>query len=112
MADIDEIVHGERREGIFVGVNTLFSRAATGIEAFAIGLGLAAFGYTKGTTEQSEFTQFGIMLIAVVVPLVFLGIGWLAAMRLKLNKENPTCAVGEHCETKTLKFAGLLMAIG
>ena len=59
MADIDEIVHGERREGIFVGVNTLFSRAATGIEAFAIGLGLAAFGY-----------------------------GWLAAMRLKLNKEN------------------------
>ena len=88
MADIDEIVHGERREGIFVGVNTLFSRAATGIEAFAIGLGLAAFGYTKGTTEQSEFTQFGIMLIAVVVPLVFLGIGWLAAMRLKLNKEN------------------------
>lgn len=88
MADIDEIVHGERREGIFVGVNTLFSRAATGIEAFAIGLGLAAFGYTKGTTEQSEFTQFGIMLIAVIVPLVFLGIGWLAAMRLKLNKEN------------------------
>lgn len=87
MADIDEIVHGERREGIFVGVNTLFSRAATGIEAFAIGLGLAAFGYTKGTTEQSEFTQFGIMLIAVIVPLVFLGIGWLAAMRLKLNKE-------------------------
>lgn len=88
MADIDEIVHGERREGIFVGVNTLFSRAATGIEAFAIGLGLAAFGYTKGTTEQSEFTQFGIMLIAVIVPLIFLGIGWLAAMRLKLNKEN------------------------
>ena len=28
------------------------------------------------------------MLIAVIVPLVFLGIGWLAAMRLKLNKEN------------------------
>ena len=23
-----------------------------------------------------------------------------------------TCAVGDHCETKTLKFAGLLMAIG
>ena len=87
MADIDEIVHGERREGIFVGVNTLFSRAATGIEAFAIGLGLAAFGYTKGTTEQSEFTQFGILLIAALIPLIFLGIGWLAAMRLKLNKE-------------------------
>ena len=24
----------------------------------------------------------------------------------------PTCTVGDHCETKTLKFAGLLMAIG
>ena len=64
MADIDEIVHGERREGIFVGVNTLFSRAATGIEAFAIGLGLAAFGYTKGTTEQSEFTLAGLLQCA------------------------------------------------
>ena len=83
MADIDEIVHGERREGIFAGCNTLFSRAATGIEAFAIGLGLAAFGYTKGTTVQSDFTQFGIMIMAVIVPLVFLGIGCLAALRLK-----------------------------
>lgn len=87
MADIDEIVHGERREGIFTGVNTLFSRAATGIEAFAIGLGLAAFGYVKGTTEQSEFTQEGIMLIAVISPLIFLGIGWIASVRLKLTKE-------------------------
>ena len=87
MADIDEIVHGERREGIFAGCNTLFSRAATGIEAFAIGLGLAAFGYTKGTTVQSDFTQFGIMIMAVIVPLVFLGIGCLAALRLKLTKQ-------------------------
>ena len=23
----------------------------------------------------------------------------------------PICAVGDHCETKTLKFAGLLMSI-
>ncbi len=87
MADIDEIVHGERREGIFTGVNTLFSRAATGVEAFAIGLGLAAFGYVKGTTEQSEFTQTGIMLIAVVSPLIFLAIGWIASVRLNLTKE-------------------------
>lgn len=87
MADIDEIVHGERREGIFTGVNTLFSRAATGIESLAIGVGLAAFGYVKGTTEQSEFTQFGIMLIAVVMPIIFLAIGWFASTRLNLNKE-------------------------
>lgn len=88
MADIDEIIHGERREGIFTGVNTLFSRAATGVEAFAIGLGLQAFGYVQGTTEQSEFTQFGIMLIAVVFPLIFLAIGWIASVRLKLTKES------------------------
>ena len=68
-------------------MNTLFSRAATGIEAFAIGLGLAAFGYVKGTTEQSEFTQEGIMIIAVISPLIFLGIGWIASVRLKLTKE-------------------------
>lgn len=87
MADIDEIVHGERREGIFTGVNTLFSRAATGIESLVIGAGLAVFGYVKGTTEQPEEAQFGIMLIAVVFPLVFLAIGWLASMRLNLTKE-------------------------
>ncbi|MCR5536267.1 MAG: MFS transporter [Succinivibrio sp.] len=87
MADIDEIVHGERREGIFCGCNTLFSRAATGIESLAIGVGLAAFGYTKGTTEQTEFAQFGIMLIACLCPLFLLGIGWLASLRLKLNSQ-------------------------
>ena len=36
--------------------------------------------------------------------------GFVAAK--KNSKNGSTCAVGDHCETKTLKFAGLLMAIG
>ncbi len=100
MADIDEIVHGERHEGIFTGVNTLFSRAATGIEAFAIGVGLAAFGYVKGTTDQSETTQMGIMLIACVAPLIFLIIGWIASTRLKLTKETHKIVCDEVARLK------------
>lgn len=100
MADIDEIVHGERREGIFTGVNTLFSRAATGIESLVIGAGLAVFGYVKGTTEQSPETQFGIMIIAVVFPLVFLAIGWLASVRLNLNKETHKIVCAEVARLK------------
>ncbi|MCR5084047.1 MAG: MFS transporter [Succinivibrionaceae bacterium] len=88
MADIDEIVHGERREGIFTGVNTLFSRAATGIESLVLGLGLAYFGYTKGTDVQTPETQQGIMLIVVVSPIVLLAIGWWASTKLSLTKEN------------------------
>ena len=29
----------------------------------------------------------------------------------RLAKKISTCAVGDHCETQTLKFTGLLMAI-
>ena len=38
--------------------------------------------------------------------------GWDLGLALGNERgRSPICAVGDHCETKTLKFAGLLMSI-
>lgn len=95
MSDIDEAVTGQRREGIYTGVNSLFSKLATAIQGSVLGIGLAMFGFQAGATTQSESAVLGIIIVALVFPVVLLGISSLASLKLKLNKENHQILVDE-----------------
>lgn len=95
MADIDEAVTLERREGIFTGVNSLLSKVASSIEAWVLGVGLDAFGFVTGEKTQSASAVEGIMIITVVVPIVFLILTWIVSLRLKLTKESHKLLVDE-----------------
>lgn len=95
MADVDEAVTGQRREGLFTGVNSLLSKVATAIEAFVLGVGLQLFAFKPGVTIQPESAVLGITLITVGTPFLLLGITWLACTKLKLNKEKHKILVDE-----------------
>ena len=95
IADIDEAVTLERREGIYTGVNSLLSKVAAAIEAAVLGVGLAAFGFVKGAKTQTPEAINGILLVTIFVPAIFLVLTWIVSLRLKLTKENHKLLVDE-----------------
>ena len=95
MADIDEAVTMERREGIFTGVNGLLSKVASAMEGFLLGVGLAAFGFVKGSGEQTASAIDGVLIMTIVVPIVLCVVIWLISRNLKLTKENHKLLVDE-----------------
>lgn len=95
MADIDEAITGQRREGLFTGVNSLLSKIATAIEAAILGAGLQMFGFQAGVNVQPESAVFGITIITIGAPFILLTITWLACNRLKLTKERHKILVDE-----------------
>jgi len=96
MADIDEAVTLERREGIYTGVNSLLSKVASAVEAEVLGAGLAAVGYVQGDkVQQTPAAINGIIIITIVVPIVLLALTWIVSLRLKLTKEKHKLLVDE-----------------
>ena len=72
MMDEDEVKHGTRREGMFLGMNALFIKPA-GSFGPIIGLAfLEAFGFIENATTQTAETIFGIKLLYFVVPAIVL----------------------------------------
>ncbi|MDS0526439.1 MFS transporter [Clostridium sp. SHJSY1] len=95
MADIDEAVTGQRREGIFSGVNGLLSKVATSIEGLLLGVVLDGFGFTKGAKVQPDSAITGLIILSVVTPIVLLLITWFITTRFNLTKESHKILVDE-----------------
>ena len=95
MADIDEAVTMERREGIFTGVNGLLSKVASAMEGFLLGVGLAAFGFEKGAGTQTASAINGVLFMTIVVPIVLCVIIYFISRNLKLTKETHKLLVDE-----------------
>lgn len=95
MADIDEAITGQRREGLFAGVNSLLSKVATAVEAAVLGIILEICGFQQNVAVQPAHAVMGIIFITVAIPFVLLGITWIASVKLKLNVENHKLLVDE-----------------
>ncbi len=95
MADIDEAVTMERREGIFTGVNGLLSKLASAAEGFLLGAGLALFGFEKGAGEQTAMAIDGVLVMTIVVPIIMCVIVYFISRNLTLTKENHKLLVDE-----------------
>ena len=95
MADIDEAVTMERREGIFTGVNGLLSKVASAMEGFLLGVGLAAFGFQKGAGEQTLNAINGVLAMSIVVPIILCVVIYFISRNLKLTKETHKLLVDE-----------------
>ena len=86
IADVDEVVTGERREGVFSGVMIFTRKTAMAVAVMLVGLIFDAGGLVKGATTQSVFTQHVITIVLVAGPLALLVFGVLVSLRFKLNK--------------------------
>lgn len=76
--DEDELISGERREGIYNGVFTFIRKLGGALGVFLVLSILDVAGFVKGET-QTETVRETIRWLTAVAPAVFLGVAvWLA----------------------------------
>jgi oligogalacturonide transporter len=100
IADVDEIVTGERREGVFSGVMIFTRKTTMAAAVMTVGLILDAGGLVKGATTQSVLTQHVITVLLVVGPILLLAMGIWISLSFKLNKTTHAILVREIARFK------------
>lgn len=105
IADEDEIISGERREGIFVGLFT-FIRKMTGAVAVAIAfLVLDRVGF-EPNVENSETVVTAIRWLTAGVPVLFILVSVLAARGYTLGHKEHEAILDELSERTRQREAG------
>jgi oligogalacturonide transporter len=86
MADVDEIVTGKRREGIFAGVMTFARKAAQALAVMTVGLVLDWSGFVPSATRQSAGATVAIVTVLGLGTILLLALGALVSRRFTLNE--------------------------
>jgi oligogalacturonide transporter len=87
MADVDEIITGKRREGIFAGVMTMVRKTVQAAAVMAVGAMLDLGGFISGATTQPAQAINTIGLILIIPPLILLALGTASALKFRLNRK-------------------------
>ncbi|KQM41341.1 MFS transporter [Sphingomonas sp. Leaf10] len=85
MADVDEIVTGQRREGSFAGVMTFVRKATQAAAVAGVGLIIQAGGFVSGAQTQTPEAVNTIALLLGVGTLSVLTAGILVSLRFRLD---------------------------
>lgn len=93
--DIDEILTGQRREGVFAGVMSLIRKASQAVAIFLVGAILQYYGFVSGSAKQPEAAIATITVLLIVGPILFLLGGFYISYRYKLTKENHLILLAE-----------------
>lgn len=74
MPDVDELITSIHRPGVVSGMSTFARKISSGLSAWLIGVLLAFVGYSEklanAGARQSVFTQRGITIIFVLMPVI------------------------------------------
>jgi oligogalacturonide transporter len=84
--DIDEVMTGRRREGVYSGVSNFLDVIFTTLEVVIIGLLLEATGFVKNSPIQPQGTIDVLLILYTVVPIIIIAIGILISFRFRLDK--------------------------
>lgn len=86
LADIDELITGKRREGVYSGMSTLIRKIAQAVTLFLIGVLLDVIGYVPNVSQKSS-TILGLKLIFAVGPIIFIVIALYFATKYKMTED-------------------------
>ena len=89
VTDVDEMITGERREGVISTFSTFIRKFVNGFAAFGIGKLLGWFGYNTqlAAAQQSPRAVFGVTICFTLIPMVFMFLSFLSIMNYKLTRE-------------------------
>ncbi len=85
IADVDEAITGQRREGIFAGIMTLTRKASQAGAVMLVGIVMQMSGFVSGQATQPPAVSQTILMILSVGTVVVLACGFLISLRFKLN---------------------------
>ncbi len=66
--DYDFVLHGKRREGIFVGFSNFVTRLPNPVQALLVGEILTRTGYVAGVLQQTMATVWGLRVLTAGIP--------------------------------------------
>ncbi len=93
IADVDELITGRRREGLYSGVATFLRKLSGGIVVGVLGIALDVIGYSKEAVSAgniSQTTDWGIRILFCAVPVTFLIFAMLFLRKYKLGRQEFT----------------------
>jgi len=93
IADVDELITGRRREGLYAGVSTFLRKLSGGIVVGSLGFALDFIGYREEAVSAgniSPVTDMGMRVLFCVVPVIFLALALLFLRKYKLGRKEFT----------------------
>ena len=90
ISDVDELMTGKRREGLYSGVSTFLRKLSGGIAVGAVGIMLDVFHYSDTAVSAGNIeplTTFGVKLLFCVIPAIFVVAMLLFLRKYKLGKD-------------------------
>ena len=107
IADVDEIMTGQRREGIFAGVMTMVRKTVQAAAVMAVGVILDMGGFVSGATSQPLGATNTIIFILMVPPLILLMLGGVASAKFLMSRETHKILMAEiECFKRTGSGSG------
>lgn len=103
ISDVDEIITGERREGIYAGMSTLLRKTAQAISVALIGVYLDIIHYVPNTV-QTDFARNGIKYIFMFGPLLFIVLAIIFVLRYPMTEEKHSILMNEIVSRKINKI--------
>lgn len=85
VADVDEILTCNRREGIFAGFMSLLRKASQALSIFLVGVALQMSGFVSGQSAQPQSAVHMILIIMIVLPVILTLWGIWSAFQFKVN---------------------------
>ena len=102
VTDVDEIISGRRREGIYGGIATFLRKIAGGLGIAIVGVFLEVIGYmtpqelaSAGLVSQSSDAIWGLRLMVAIVPTVLILIAFVFSLWYKVDERRHTILMKE-----------------
>ncbi len=95
MPDLDELVTGENRAGVFSAVVAFCRKSTVALATFLIGVFMDATGFINGKTVQPAGAQNGVVMLISVVVIILIGLALAIALTWKLDNRTHGIIVGE-----------------
>lgn len=89
ISDVDELMTGKRREGLYSGVSTFLRKLSGGIAVGAIGIMLDVFRYSDTAVSAGNIeplTIIGIKVLFCIIPAIFIVAMLLVLRKYRLGK--------------------------
>lgn len=85
--DVDEMITGSRREGVYAGYMTFIRKLTFSIAVLIIGFVLDQVGYEGEKEQQSELALKGIQYLFAIGPTALMFVGFIIAIRFPITPQ-------------------------
>jgi oligogalacturonide transporter len=100
LADVDEVLTGRRREGIYAGAMTFAGKITRSVIVFAMGWLLGEFGFLSGQATQPA-TAIDAIIAIFTLGVIGLGLGGIYyTTQMKLDRKNHAILLEEIARIK------------